>query len=160
MFGSRWLIDQLARLGFSVSYEEVQRCKQPSVDFKMKPLLQLQQRRHTLQKGVTSDLLWQCGWLLQSHQIRNPNWSGFMQNLSVNDSVPEKSAIHLLLLIDLNLSDKSCIYSTLRFIDEQALRLRIPTPCVAFDHGYRADLNEKADDQDNLTFLTKHFEVI
>ena len=27
-YGSRWLVDQLARFGFSVSYEEVQRCKQ------------------------------------------------------------------------------------------------------------------------------------
>ena len=28
VFGCRWLVDQLACLGFSVSYEEVQRCKQ------------------------------------------------------------------------------------------------------------------------------------
>ena len=56
-----------------------------------------------------------------------------MQNHSVNDSVPEKSEIHFLPLIDLNPSDKSCIYSSLRFIEEQAFRVRIPTPCVTFD---------------------------
>ena len=32
MFGSRWLIEELSKLGFSVSYQEVRRYKQSIVE--------------------------------------------------------------------------------------------------------------------------------
>ena len=56
-----------------------------------------------------------------------------MQVASSNRDSPEKSEIHLLPLIDLNPSNNTCIYSTLRFVEEQASRLRVQTPCVTFD---------------------------
>ena len=37
------------------------------------------------------------------------------------------------LIVDFNLSNKTCIYSTLTYIQNQAERLNIPTPCVTFD---------------------------
>jgi len=43
------------------------------------------------------------------------------------------SAVSVLPLIDLNLSDINCIFSTLVFIQQQAEKLSITTPCVTFD---------------------------
>lgn len=44
-----------------------------------------------------------------------------------------KSEVLLLPIIDLSSSDESCIYSTLIYIQTQAARLNIPTPCITFD---------------------------
>ncbi len=44
-----------------------------------------------------------------------------------------KSEVLLLPIIDLNPSDETCIYSTLIYIQRQAERLNIPTPCITFD---------------------------
>ncbi|CAB4000917.1 Hypothetical predicted protein [Paramuricea clavata] len=44
-----------------------------------------------------------------------------------------KSEVLLLPIIDLNPSDESCIYSTLVYIEDQAEKLDIPTPCITFD---------------------------
>lgn len=36
-------------------------------------------------------------------------------------------------IVDLNPSNETCIYSTLLYIENQALQLGIPVPCVTFD---------------------------
>ena len=41
--------------------------------------------------------------------------------------------IRMLPIVDMNPGDRTCIYSTLLFIIEQAKKLNIPTPCVTFD---------------------------
>jgi hypothetical protein len=41
--------------------------------------------------------------------------------------------VKFLPIIDLNPSDRHCIYSTLCFIDQQAKLLGIPNPCITFD---------------------------
>ena len=222
VMGSRWLVDQLARLGFSISYEEVTRYKQsilqteqveniipenqftqwsadnadhnlstidgkntfhgmgviastitptssnaavatlPSVQRRtripvkdlitekgiklyrydggpvscgilLKPIRQLL-RPYILPKALSSDLLWQCGWLLHPKANVHPsNWSGFMQKITDSPDSFEKSEIYLLPLIDLDPSDSTCIYSTLRYIEQQARNLNVVTPCVTFD---------------------------
>ena len=45
----------------------------------------------------------------------------------------EKASIRFLPILDLNPNDESCIYSRLRFIEDQSKQLRIYTPCVTFD---------------------------
>ena len=44
-----------------------------------------------------------------------------------------KSTVLKLLIIDLDPSNPTCIYSTLRFIELQALKIGKQTPCVTFD---------------------------
>ena len=61
-----------------------------------------------------------------------PQWSGFMQRHVTGDH-PGKSSFSFLPIINLNLSDESCIFSTLLFVQHQARQLNIPTPCVTFD---------------------------
>lgn len=55
------------------------------------------------------------------------------QVFSHNDQFFPKSEVLLLPVVDLNPSDDDCIYSTLMYIQTQAQRLNIPTPCVTFD---------------------------
>jgi len=51
----------------------------------------------------------------------------------VTDSHNGASDVILLLIVDLNPSDPSCIYSTLRYVVQQASTLNIITPCITFD---------------------------
>ena len=44
-----------------------------------------------------------------------------------------RSEVLFLPIIDLNPSDKTCIYSTLIYVESQAKKLNIPTPCITFD---------------------------
>ena len=46
---------------------------------------------------------------------------------------PGKSVVSMLPIIDMNPGDRSCIYSVLSFISNQARELGIPTPIVTFD---------------------------
>ena len=62
-----------------------------------------------------------------------PNWSGFMQHIFSGEQATPKSEVILLPIIDLNPSDETCVYSTLLYIQSQAERLNIPTPCITFD---------------------------
>ena len=87
---------------------------------------------YTLSPDINCDVLWHTGWLFESRQSKYPNWSGFMQNIR-SDIIAETSEVHLLPIIDLNPSNKSCIYSTLLYIKEQAAHLNIITPCITFD---------------------------
>jgi len=43
------------------------------------------------------------------------------------------SSVVLLPIVDLNPSDPSCIYSTLRFVVKQASLLNVTVPCITFD---------------------------
>ena len=59
-----------------------------------------------------------------------------MQDANSGD-YPSKSDVHLLPIIDLNASDPTCIYSTLLYIESQAKKLNIMTPCITFDQSLR-----------------------
>jgi hypothetical protein len=57
-----------------------------------------------------------------------------MQHIfSKNEGSVSKSNVLLLPIIDLPPGDDTCIYSTLLFINNQAGKLGIPTPCITFD---------------------------
>ncbi len=58
--------------------------------------------------------------------------SGFMQDAH-SGQYPSKSDINLLPITDLNPSDPICIYSTLLYVESQAKKLNIVTPCITFD---------------------------
>ena len=74
------------------------------------------------------DLLWKVVWPIRPTR---PLWSGFMQ--AVNKGAhPGKSGIFFLLMIDLNPSDYSCIFSTLLFVSQEAKR-HGTIPVVTFD---------------------------
>lgn len=100
---------------------------------KFKPLLHLQ-TPYTLPPELGCDLLWHSGGIFNHEKEPRPNWSGFMQYVFTDkDNPTPKSQVLLLPVIDLNPSDESCIYSTLIYVQKQAERLAIPTPCITFD---------------------------
>ncbi|CAG2213079.1 unnamed protein product [Mytilus edulis] len=74
------------------------------------------------------NLLWKVSWPLRSPM---PGWSGYMQMVQ-EGTYPGKSSFVFLPMIDLNPSDLSCIYSTLKFICKEAHRYQKP-PVVTFD---------------------------
>ena len=51
----------------------------------------------------------------------------------VEGQCPGKSHVTYLPIIDLNPNDDQCIYSTLKFIEEQSAFLNIDTPVITFD---------------------------
>ena len=97
---------------------------------KFKPLLQLQ-RPYILPLDTSLDLLWHVSIFFSKSS--RPNWSGYMSNASVGGSYPGKSTVSILPIIDLDPTNLLCIYSTLRFIEEQAKLINIRTPVVTFD---------------------------
>ena len=57
-----------------------------------------------------------------------------MQHIFNNDqNFTPRSEVFFLPIIDLNPSDETCIYSTLIYVESQAKKLNIPTPCITFD---------------------------
>ena len=74
------------------------------------------------------DLLWKTSLLLRSPR---PCWSGVMQHVQ-HGLHPEPSTIKFLPMIDMDPSDLTCIYSTLKFVCAQATRLGV-TPILTFD---------------------------
>lgn len=226
VFGSRWLIDELSRLGFSITYDEVNRYKQsviasesldsilteylpgtftqwvadnidhnvatldgqgtfhgmgiiavsspksgttlttnsrvikrqkrmkvnelvndrgiPIIQYisplkrglsavTFKPICELQVP-YTLPSELSCNLLWHAGWAFGDETKPRPNWSGFMQHVfSDGDHSHSKGKVLFLPIIDLNPSDETCIYSTLLYIQRQAEKLDISTPCLTFD---------------------------
>ena len=225
MFGSRWLIDELFRLGFSMSYNEVNRFRQAvvqsesieqllpetfpgsfsqwvagnvnhnlaSIDdcgsfhgmgvmvistptknstgcvasqnaikkiktvrskeliankgipikfyqaglksalssFVMRPTVELQ-IPYTLPGKMISDDIWHYIAAFNDLFPSRPSWSGFMQSLSTDRDVCKSEPLFLP-LIDLKSTDETCIYSTLSFVQDQAKKLNIITPCITFD---------------------------
>ena len=95
------------------------------------PILHLQVP-YTLQPDVSSDLIWHAGWLACGAGAPRPSWSGFMQHVFSYEG-HAKSEVLFLPIVDLNPSNETCIYSTLLYIENQALQLGIPVPCVTFD---------------------------
>lgn len=85
---------------------------------------------------MSSDLLWHLGSISSDVEKARPNWSGSMQHIfNSDDNFVPKSEVLLLPIVDMNPSDDDCIYSTLTYIQTQAQRLNIPTPCVTFDQA-------------------------
>ena len=74
------------------------------------------------------DMLWKISILFGSSR---PSWSGMMQFVQKGDH-PGKSSIMFLPMIDMNPSDSTCIYSTLKFIADHARR-HSAKPVVTFD---------------------------
>ena len=74
------------------------------------------------------DLLWQACWLLRPHR---PSWYGVMHMVH-QGSFPGQSSILFMPMIDMNPSDKTCIYSTLHYICAEAKRNKT-TPVLTFD---------------------------
>ena len=89
-------------------------------------------QKSVLMPKIHSNTLWQVGWMFSSDERSHPNWSGFMQNIKVDDVV-EKSDVFLLPLSDMDPNSLTCIYSTLMSVKKQAEQLKIPTPCITFD---------------------------
>lgn len=65
------------------------------------------------------ELLWRVGWQSEypeqvCDEDRRPNWSGFMQHVVRTDGeYPSSADVLFLPIIDLNPSDRHCVYSTL-----------------------------------------------
>ena len=101
---------------------------------KFKSSTEIQNALLLKQSCSNMDLIW-CTGIFLSHRTSSrpmPNWSGFMQMVTVGDHL-DPADFRLLPIIDLNPGDKSCILSTLSFIDNQAAKLNIETACVTFD---------------------------
>lgn len=74
------------------------------------------------------DLLWKVSWLLRP---RRPCWSGLMQLICKGDH-PGQSSITFLPMIDMDPTNMTCIYSTLKFVCKQAKQYDV-TPIITFD---------------------------
>ena len=74
------------------------------------------------------DVLMKVLWPLKSP---TPGWSGVWQVASKGD-YPGKTSVVFLPMIDLNPSDPTCIFSTMQFVCDQALRYKF-TPILTFD---------------------------
>ena len=61
-----------------------------------------------------------------------PSWSGYMTDVS-KGKYPRKSTVSLLPIIDLNPTDMTGIFSTLKFVEHQAKELEIMTPVIIFN---------------------------
>ena len=76
------------------------------------------------------DLLWKTSLLLRSPRLC---WSGVMQHVQ-HGMHPEPSTIKFLPMIDMDPSDLTCIYSTLKFVCAQATRLGVMPTSVVESH--------------------------
>ncbi|PIK60571.1 hypothetical protein BSL78_02507 [Apostichopus japonicus] len=74
------------------------------------------------------DILWKTSLLLH---IPRPAWSGMMQMLH-HGQYPGQSSVTFLPMIDLDPSDPSCIYSTMKFVSSRAKQQNV-TPILTFD---------------------------
>ena len=95
----------------------------------LKPMVELNVV-NVLPKELIHDHVWHA---LYFHPNPSPSWSGYMTDISSGD-YPGQSAVSLLPITDLNPSDMTCIYSTLKFVESQAEDLGINTPVITFDH--------------------------
>ena len=84
-------------------------------------------------QGSFYDLIWMSTWLLSKKDVQSCNWSGYMQVLYSSKSSYDRSTVLMLPIIDLQPSDPTCIYSILKFVEDQARRIGIQTPCITFD---------------------------
>jgi hypothetical protein len=75
------------------------------------------------------DLLWMSSCLFR---LPRPGWQSYMQSVMETKTNPGKSEVVFLPLIDLSASSDSCVFSTLTFLAEQAIRYN-KNPIVTFD---------------------------
>ena len=94
----------------------------------LKPLNELKVE-NVLPKYILYDYLWRISYFLPKPR---PSWSVYMSNFSAGE-YPRKSTTSLFPIIDLNPTDMTCIYSTLKFVESQAKELNIVTPVITFD---------------------------
>ena len=80
--------------------------------------------------SMNVDMLWKMSVLFDSEA--RVGWSGIMQSV-LKGHHPGKSSVVFLPMIDLNPSDNTCIYSTLKFLAKHAQRHNVSTPIVTFD---------------------------
>ena len=80
--------------------------------------------------SMNLELLWEMSLLFETDT--RASWSGTMQSILPGEH-PGKSSVLFLPMIDMSPSDNTCIYSTLKFVAEHALRHNIVTPIVTFD---------------------------
>ena len=95
-----------------MSYKAVVQLRTPYV---LPPLLNL-------------DPLWYSGSIVRDADHPQPNWSAFMQHICKGGHAPVANII-MLPIIDLNLSDETCIYSTFLFLHRQVKLLNMVTRC-------------------------------
>ena len=74
------------------------------------------------------DVLWKVCWPLKPDR---PGWSGFMQVVEKEEH-KGKATVRFLPMLDMDLTDMSCIYSTLQFLTSECARHKC-TPIVTFD---------------------------
>ena len=82
----------------------------------------------------TQKLLWDCGWFFSNDEKPRPHWSGFMQkSISGTAQFYTKSNVEFLPIINLNPNDMDCVYLTLNFVMDQAVKCNVKNPCLTFD---------------------------
>ena len=102
---------------------------------KFKPMSQLQ--LPAVQKpslNLYRYLICHTGLFVNDKQHPQPNWSGYMQDVTLpfGEFAPAAD-IRMLPIIDINPNDRTCIYSTLKFVENEAKRLHMQTACITFD---------------------------
>ena len=127
MFGSRWLIDELFNLGFSVSYSEIQRFKQAVVcSLETQNVISENLEGNSFIHFIADNI---------DHNLNTLD--GYIYGYNISQGVHQgKAKIVILPIIDLNSSDYSCIYSTLLFVQDQARQLDVKTPCLTLTNRY------------------------
>ena len=117
--------------------EKIPYYKSPEVGqhtLKLSPVLELQLVM-TFPPELNYDLIWHYGWFQTFDNKLRPNWPGFIQ-YATNVTFQQKKSqytVEFLPIIDLSLSNETCIYSTLKFVIKQAQNFAVQTPYVTFD---------------------------
>ena len=94
----------------------------------------------TYPRELSYNSLWKCTFFFKSSFT---NWSSFMQSTcNINGSIHRKDQTSFLPIINLDPSDKNCIYSILFFVCEEAKKLKIGVPSITFDQPLRLKATE------------------
>ena len=78
------------------------------------------------------DMLWHISRFNKISSGSSRHWSRFMQDITKRLDFNKEARINFSPMIDLNPGDESCIYSTLKFITEEANKFGILASCVTF----------------------------
>ena len=68
---------------------------------------------------INLKFVWHSSWIFQELSHNPTNCGGYMQTVCIGEH-PPSATIQMLLILDLNSSNETCIYSTLLFVQEQA----------------------------------------
>ena len=96
------------------------------------------------------NILWKSAWVLKPQR---PLCNGFMQMVH-NGEHPGQSSFIFMPMIDMNLSDESCILSTTHFVTEQAKRYNM-SPILTFDQPLYWKGTEIQLSEDDMSVLKK-----